>query len=154
TQVPFVLGGAEAQAEQLRSALREQGHEVEIVAIPFKWYPAEKILDNMLACRLLDLSEFNGAAIDLVIGLKFPAYLIPHHNKVLWIIHQHRSAYDMWDHSLNDLKPWPHGVAVREAVIQADCRFIPEAKAVFAESRNVAHRLKKFCGIDSTTLYH
>jgi glycosyltransferase involved in cell wall biosynthesis len=154
TQVPFVVGGAEAQAEELRNALRNQGHEAEIVAIPFKWYPPEKILDNMLACRLLDLTESSGTAVDLVIGLKFPAYLIPHHNKVLWIIHQHRSAYDLWNHPLNDLKSWPNGVAVRDAILHADRRFIREAMVVFAGSRNVAQRLKEFCGVDSTPLYH
>jgi glycosyltransferase involved in cell wall biosynthesis len=31
---------------------------------------------------------------------------------------------------------------------------IPQAKAVFANSRNVAQRLKTFCNIDSTPLYH
>ena len=43
TQVPFVRGGAEAHAEGLLKALRDAGHEAEIVAVPFKWYPPEKI---------------------------------------------------------------------------------------------------------------
>ena len=36
---------------------------------------------------------------------------------------------------------------------QADCRLIRSA-AVFANSHNVARRLKKYCGVDSTPLYH
>lgn len=153
-QVPFIRGGAEAHAQGLQDALRRFGHEVEILTIPFKWYPPEKILDHMLVCQLLDISEVAGTPVDLVIGLKFPAYLIPHRNKVLWILHQHRTAYELWDHPLSDLVYYPNGVEVREAIQHADRKLIPEAKAVFANSRNVAQRLKKFCGIDSTPLYH
>ena len=153
-QVPFIQGGAELHAQGLRDALVRCGHEAEILAIPFKWYPPEKILDHMLLCRMLDLSEVAGTRVDLMIGLKFPAYLIPHPNKVLWILHQHRTAYELWDHPLSDLVHYPNGVQVREAIQHADRRLIPEARAIFANSRNVAQRLKKFCNIDSTPLYH
>ncbi|MGA9997165.1 MAG: glycosyltransferase family 4 protein [Pyrinomonadaceae bacterium] len=154
THVPFIRGGAEAHAEGLRDALRAEGHEAEIVAIPFKWYPPEKILDHMLACRLLDLTEVAGTPVDLLIGLKFPAYLIPHPRKVLWILHQFRTAYDLWDHPLGDLIYSPNGAEVRDAIREADRKLIPEARAVFANSGNVARRLKSFCGIDSASLYH
>jgi glycosyltransferase involved in cell wall biosynthesis len=153
-QVPFIRGGAEAHAEGLRDALRAEGHEVEIIAIPFKWYPPEKILDHMLACRLLDVTESAGLPVDLLIGLKFPAYLIEHPNKVLWILHQYRTAYDLWDHPLSDLIHWPNGAEIRDAIRQADRQVLPEAKVIFANSGNVACRLKDFCGIDSTPLYH
>src|SRR3954451_21156845 len=154
TQVPFVRGGAEIHAEGLLQALRAAGHEAEIVAIPLKWYPPERIVEAMLACRLLDLPESAGTRVDRVIGLKFPAYLIPHPAKVLWILHQHRSAYEMWDHELCDLRRFHNGSEVRAAIIEADRQLIPESKAVFANSHNVAGRLKKFCCIDSTPLYH
>ena len=153
-QVPFVRGGAEILAEGLRDALRSAGHEAEIVAIPFKWYPPERILDQMLACRLLDITESTGMAVDRVIGLKFPAYFIPHPNKVLWILHQHRTAYDLWDHTLGDLICFPNGAQLRDAIREADTRLIPEAKKIFTISRNVSQRLKDYCGIDSTPLYN
>ena len=153
-QVPFIRGGAEIHAEGLRDALLESGHEAEILAIPFKWYPPEKILDHILACRLLDVSEVAGTRVDRLIGLRFPAYLIPHPNKVLWILHQHRTAYELWDHALSDLVYYPNGSQVRDAIEQADRKLIPESRAVFANSRNVAQRLKRFCDIDSTPLYH
>ncbi len=154
THVPFIRGGAEAHAEELRTALRNAGHETEIIALPFKWYPPEKILDHMLACRLFDLTDAAGATVDLLIGLKFPAYLLPHPNKVLWILHQHRTAYDLWDHPLNDLQTWPNGVQIRDAIRHADRHFIAQAKAVYANSQNVAQRLQSFCAIDATPLYH
>lgn len=153
-QVPFIRGGAEIHAEGLRDALLAGGHSAEIIALPFKWYPPERILDHMLACRLLDVTEAAGTPVDLLIGLKFPAYLIPHPNKVLWILHQHRTAYELWDHPLGDLIYYPNGAQVRDAIVQADRQLIPQARAVFANSRNVATRLKSFCDIDATPLYH
>jgi len=154
TQVPFVRGGAELHAEGLLGALRAGGCEAEIASIPFKWYPPERILDAMLACRLCDLTEYHGTRIDLLIGLKFPAYLIPHPHKVLWILHQHRAAYDLWGHPLGDLHHYPTGGQVREAIAQADRKLIPEARAVYANSCNVARRLRRYCGIESQPLYH
>jgi len=153
-QVPFIRGGAEILAEGLLHALRSQRHAAEIVAIPFKWYPPERILEQVLACRLLDLSESGGAPIDRVIGLKFPAYLIPHPHKVLWLLHQFRTAYDLWDHPFGDLDRYPNGPQVREAIQRIDRSLIPEAKAVFTISRNVSSRLWHYCGIDSVPLYH
>ena len=153
-QVPFIRGGAEVLAEGLRGALRSEGHEAEIVAIPFKWYPPERILDQMLACRLLDITESTGMTVDRVIGLKFPAYFIPHPNKVLWILHQHRTAYDLWEPPLGDLIHFPNGVQIRDAIREADARLLPEAKQIFTISRNVSQRLKDYCGIDSTPLYN
>jgi len=154
TLVPFVRGGAEVLAEGLRQALVAAGHEVELVGVPFKWYPPERILDAMLACRLLDLTEACGARIDLLIGLKFPAYYIPHPNKALWIVHQHRTAYDLWQHPIADLHLDPHGAQVREAIHQADRQLIPEARVITTISRNVSRRLEHYCGIASEPLYN
>jgi glycosyltransferase involved in cell wall biosynthesis len=154
TQVPFVRGGAEVHAEGLRDALGAAGHEAEIVAVPFKWYPPERLLDAMLACRLLDLTESCGTPVDLLIGLKFPAYYIPHPRKVLWILHQHRSAYDLWGHPFSDLHLHANGGQVRAAIEQADRRLLPEARAIFANSGNVAARLRRYCGIEAKPLYH
>ncbi len=154
TQVPFVQGGAEVHARNLQQALMAAGHAAEIVAVPFKWYPPERILDTMLACRLLDLTEANGRRIDRVIGLKFPAYLIPHPDKVLWILHQHRQAYEQWDGPLSDMVHYGNGREVRDAIRLADTRLIPEARAVYTNSENVSRRLKGYCGLASTPLYH
>jgi glycosyltransferase involved in cell wall biosynthesis len=100
------------------------------------------------------LTESEGVAIDRLIGLKFPAYLIPHPNKVIWLLHQHRPAYDLWDHPLGDLTQHPNGVEVRDSIRLADQRLIPEAKAIFANSKNVAARLSKFNNIRAAPLYH
>src|SRR5262249_18713014 len=153
-QVPFVRGGAEIHAEGLRTALQSAGHQAEIIAIPFKWYPPEKVLDHMLACRLIDLTKVMGTPVDLLIGLKFPAYLIPHENKVLWILHQFRTAYELWDHPLGDLIHEPNGVEVRDAIREADKQALPAARRVFSNSANVAARLKFYCDFEAPPLYH
>jgi glycosyltransferase involved in cell wall biosynthesis len=154
TQVPFVSGGAEAHVAGLRDALRAAGCEAEIVALPFKWYPPGEIMKNVLAWRLLDLTESNGAKVDLVIGMKFPAYAAAHPNKVLWIIHQHRAAYNLAGTEFDDLLTHPDGARVRELIRHCDGEFIPEAKKVFANSRAVAARLLRYNGIESEPLYH
>ena len=153
-QVPFVRGGAEILADGLRDALRAAGHEAEIVALPFKNYPPEILLDQMLACRLLDLSETDGVAVDRVIGLKFPAYLVNHPNKVVWLLHQHRAAYDLWGGQFGDMHGYPKGSEVRDAIWQADRRLLPEAQAIYTIAANVSDRLKRDCDVDSQPLYH
>jgi glycosyltransferase involved in cell wall biosynthesis len=154
TQVPFTTGGAESHVEGLRRALVAEGYNAEVVALPFKWYPPNEIMQSALAWRLLDLSEANGKPVDLIIGMKFPAYLVKHDRKVLWIMHQHRSAYNLWDTPFDDLSTYPEGAQVREWIRQADNRLIPEAKRVFANSQTVAERLRRYNQIESTPLYH
>src|SRR5947208_3180354 len=154
TQVPFTKGGAESHVAGLRHALIEAGYNAEVVALPFKWYPPTEIMRSAMAWRMLDLSAANGQPVDLVIGMKFPAYLVAHKKKVLWILHQHRAAYNLWGTPFDDLSTYPEGARIREWIKHCDERFIPEAKKVFANSRTVAERLKHYNNIESEPLYH
>lgn len=154
TQVPFTSGGGESHVAGLRQACHEAGYHAEVVALPFKWYPPTEIMRGALAWRLLDLSEANGRPIDLVIGMKFPAYLVAHQRKVLWIMHQYRAAYNLWGTPFDDLSTYPEGPRLRDWIRHCDGRFIPEAKKVFANSRTVAERLRRFNQIESEPLYH
>lgn len=153
TQVPFVRGGAERLAEGLIQAIRQAGHDAELVSIPFKWYPAERVLDHMLAARLLDLTEACGDKIDRVIGLKFPTYLIPHPNKVMWLVHQHRDAYDLWDSPYSSLIDVPNGAKIRQAITSADNHAFAECKGMYTIAGNVSKRLKHFNHINSEPIY-
>jgi len=152
--VPFVRGGAEMLADELRRALLAAGHEAEMVRLPFKWYPPERMIDQVMAARLFDLSASSGVAVDRVIGLRFPAYFVPHANKVLWILHQYRTAYDLWGGELCDLMAYPNGAEVRDAIRAADSAFLPEARALYTISENVANRLRRFNALEAQTLYH
>ena len=154
TQVPFTTGGGEAHVEGLRRAFIEAGYNAEVVALPFKWYPPSEIMRGALAWRLLDLSEANGKPVDLVIGMKFPAYLVEHERKVLWIMHQYRAAYNLWNTPFDDLSSYPDGAQVRQWIQTVDNRLIPQAKKVFANSKTVAARLFTYNKIESRPLYH
>ena len=153
-QTPFVRGGAEMLADSLLAALGEAGHSAELVRFPFKWYPTERIGEAMLAARLMELDEWVGGSIDRLIGLKFPAYLIRHPEKVLWLLHQYRGAYDLWDAPAGSLINAPHGCAMRDSIRHTDKALIPECRGIYTISRNVSDRLQRFNGIASRPLYH
>lgn len=154
TQVPFTTGGAESHVEGLKRAFIAAGFNAEVAALPFKWYPPVEIMRGSLAWRLLDVSEANGKPIDLVVGMKFPAYMVAHPRKVLWVMHQHRSAYNLWGTDYDDLSTHPDGARMREWIHHCDDRFIPEARKVFANSKTVAERLRRYNRIESEPLYH
>ncbi|WP_160044148.1 glycosyltransferase family 4 protein [Paenibacillus sp. USDA918EY] len=153
-QVPFIKGGAEVHAHNLCKELIIRGYEADVVTIPFKWYPASSIVDGMLAAKLLDLSEVNGNKIDKVIALKFPAYLLEHENKVVWLLHQHRQAYELWGTPYGDLENMEDGIRVREMIINSDTLALKGSSKVFANSKTVAQRLKAYNNVDSIPLYH
>ena len=154
SQVPFTYGGGEMHTENLRRAFITAGYNAEIAAVPFKWYTPDEIMRGALAWRLLDLTEANGKPIDMIVGMKFPAYLAEHPRKVLWVMHQYRTVYDLWRTPYDHLSPLPNGESARAFVKNADERFIPEAGKVFANSKTVADRLKHYNNIDSEPLYH
>ena len=153
-QVPFVRGGAELVADDLVRELRARGHEAETVAIPFKWYPGTRVLDQAFLWRLLDLTEADGREIDLVIATKFPAYCVRHPNKVAWVLHQFRQAYDSDRTDLGQFSESAEDRATRAAVERLDAVALGEARKVFATSRNVADRLQRFNGIEAEVLPH
>ncbi len=155
TQVPFVTGGAERHAANLVAALNARGFEAAEITVPFKWYPGEVLADHIMAAKMLDVSEVEGVKVDLTIGLKFPAYLANHPNRLFWVLHQHRQAYDMWDSGTSDLLDDPQGEALR-ALIHAEDRaaFEGSTHPIYANSANVAGRLEKHLQLASTPLYH
>lgn len=147
-QVPFVRGGSEVLADALCSALRRAGHQAELIALPFSPQTTDGLLDSMAACRLIEL----GAEFERVIALKFPAYLVRHPCKVLWLIHQHHGAYERWgaEFGLGNL---PDGRLARQAVVEADRLVLGEAAAVYAISRTVASRLEASHGLRAPVLF-
>jgi glycosyltransferase involved in cell wall biosynthesis len=153
-QVPFASGGAERHAEGLVREIVVFGHEAELVRLPFKWYPRAEILTSALAWRLLDLSEADGKRVDLVIPMKFPSYLVRHENKVVWLIHQFRQAYDRFGTAESDFTASPEDTRWRELIAESDRTGLTEARKIFTNARNTADRLARFNGIEAEALYH
>ncbi len=153
TQVPFARGGSELLAEGLRDALRARGHEADLVALPFSWTPRPNIMRGALAWRLLDLSTVENRPVDLVIATKFPSYAVRHPRKVVWLVHQHRQAYDWYGTALSDWGAQPGDAEARKALLRLDRRTLGEASKLFAISRNVAGRLRRGNGLTAETLY-
>jgi glycosyltransferase involved in cell wall biosynthesis len=149
-----VTGGAEAHVGELVRELRERGHDVERVALPFKWYPKEEILSHAAAWRLLDLSESMGQRIDMVIATKFPSYFVRHPHKVTWLLHQHRAAYDLCGTPYGDFEHTEVDVALRARLIELDRQMLGECTRLFTNASNTAARLEKFNGLRGEPLYH
>jgi glycosyltransferase involved in cell wall biosynthesis len=153
TQVPFVRGGAELLVDGLRDTLRERGHSVDVISLPFAWQPHELIGRAALAWRLLDLTSVNDVAVDQVICTKFPSYAVNHPRKVVWLVHQHRQAYDWYGTPFSDFANTAEDRAIREMLLRIDRRALGEAQRRYTISNNVGARLKRFNGLDSQTLY-
>lgn len=153
-QVPFVRGGAEIFVETLVAELRARDHEAELVTVPFKWYPAQRVLTQAFLWRLLDLEEADGRPVDAVVATKFPSYAVRHPNKVVWLLHQFRQAYELDRTELGQFGESAEERATRRAVQRLDRTALGEARTVFATSRNVADRLSRSLGLEAEVMPH
>lgn len=154
-QVPFVKGGAELLVEGLYENLKRRGYDVDVIALPFKWYPRKAIINSMVAWRFLDISESNGEKIDLVISTKFPSYMVKHENKIVWLVHQFRQIYDQYGTQYSDFSKENYFDNLVMGEIKAkDNMMLSEAKRIYTIADNTTNRLKKYNNLESKTLYH
>lgn len=152
-QAPFVVGGAEILATELASSLKARGFLVDVVNIPFKWYPVQDIVKQALIWRFLEVTESNGVPIDMVIPTKFPSYLVRHPLKVTWLFHQHREVYDLYGTPYCSFTDDPEEQEIRQTILRMDAKCLRESRRIFTISKNVSARLSRFNGIASETLY-
>jgi glycosyltransferase involved in cell wall biosynthesis len=152
-QVPFIRGGAEALTDSLADQLRLRGHAVEVVRLPFRWYPKDQILKGYLAWRLINLDESEGHPIDRVITLKFPSFVIEHPYKVSWLVQQFRQAYDLYGTPHSHFDTSPEDTELRQAIYRIDTQTLAESRHIFTISRNVTDRLRQYNGLSSEPLY-
>jgi glycosyltransferase involved in cell wall biosynthesis len=146
-QVPFAWGGTEVMTERLVTELRVRGHEADLVTVPFKWYPGTRLLTQAFLWRMLDLDEVDGRKVDVVIGTKFPSYLVRHPDKRVWLVHQFRQAYELDGTELGQFGDSAEERALRRKVQALDRVALGEATRLFAISRNVAQRLERTTGL-------
>jgi glycosyltransferase involved in cell wall biosynthesis len=147
TAVPFLRGGAEILVDGLARALTEAGHEVAEVKVPLRWSSASVIAQSMLAATLVPIPQ-----ADVVIPLKFPAYLVDHPHKTVWLLHQFRQVYDFWGTPFQGLPDDEETAQLRAAIHTADLNAIGGAHAVFANSAVTAGRLDQYNGLKAEVL--
>jgi glycosyltransferase involved in cell wall biosynthesis len=135
-QKPFVRGGAELQQENLVKAIAAEGHRAELVRLPVAW-EKDRLFDSPLAWRLVPVDA------DLVIATNFPSYFVRHPRKVVWLMHQHRGAYDAADAAWSDFGPDDAAIEVQRLLSEWDNRAL-----------EVADRLRDFSGLAAKPLYH
>ena len=140
-------GGAEALMENLATAAIAAGHRAELVRIPSVW-DRERIFDAALAWRMTPIDA------DLAIAINFPSYFVQHPNKVVWLAHQHRGAYDGADGPWSDFTLDDTGLELQRLLTEWDTRALSEAKHLFTISGVVADRLARYNGLAAEPLYH
>lgn len=152
-QVPFIKGGGELHAEGLVSALRSRGVEVELVSMPFRFSPPAQVVQSMDAWTNQDFEKFGPGHIDRMICLKFPTYYLNHSKKVVWLMHQHRAVYELFNTRYGESDASPAARDLRDRVVKRDNEALGTGK-VYANSARVAERLAHYNNITSTPLYH
>jgi glycosyltransferase involved in cell wall biosynthesis len=105
------------------------------------------VINNILSCRCLSFED-----ADKVLAFKFPAYFVPHPNKTLWMFHQLRQVYELWNGDYG-LPQSAENASLRAVVMNSDNRFLREARRIFVNSKEVAGRLRRYNDIESEVLY-
>ncbi|MGE5358244.1 MAG: glycosyltransferase family 4 protein [Bacteroidales bacterium] len=152
---PQVEGGHLVIARSLVSALHDAGHEAELVITPS--HPFGRQASAYLATWMTNVrAGRDGHAIDRVISLRYPSYAVRHPSHVCWLNHRMREYYDLWPSVSARLS----GVAlvkerVRRAAIHRVDHYLLTRRVsrVFAQSRTIQGRLRRFGGIDAGLLY-
>ena len=154
-QVPFVRGGAENLNAGLVQAIRRHVPDVavDLVQLPFKHYPEQRLITEMMTWRLIDVTEVEGERVDLVIATKFPSYAVRHPNKVLWLVHQYRQAYDLAGTAYDQPQLTDLERAARQKLRALDQKFIGECVGRFSISETVSERLLHYNKLLSVPLW-
>ncbi len=152
-KVPFTHGGQEILVATLIKHLKARGHEADVIELPFNPLPKQNLLTQAAMWRSLDLAEFAGGKVDLIIATKFPTYYARHPKKSVWLVHQLRSFYDLHGGQYSDMGDDPRDEVLRRMITDGDGIALGECAYRSAISKNVADRLQSYNGLSSTVLY-
>jgi glycosyltransferase involved in cell wall biosynthesis len=153
-QEPFKHGGAEIFADTLVDQLRARDYEVELITVPFQTWPNERLLTGAMEWRLLDLGPDGPNPADLVIATRYPSYVIEHPNKVVWLVHQLRQAYELDGTERGQFSDSFLDRSFRDRIADTDRQALGQARKLFATSANVAGRLRGSTGLEAAVLPH
>jgi glycosyltransferase involved in cell wall biosynthesis len=153
SQVPFNRGGQDLLVSTLCNALSDRGYAVDLCQVPFGVSSKTSLLDQIRIWRSLDLSQFSGQSVDAVICTKFPTYFCNHPRKSLWLVHQHRSLYELFGTRFSDFSDDPKDEALRRLLVDMDEVVLQECRVRATISHTVSRRLSSFLHLSSTPLY-
>jgi len=151
----FVEGGHLVMARALVRALRDEGHEAELVLTPQNRFGRQGAA--YLAAWLTDVGTgHDGQPVDQVVSLRYPSYAVRHPNHVVWLNHTMREYYDQWDAFSAPLK-WKGRIkeGARKRLIHTADRWLltKRVRKVFTLSQTVTARLQRWGGIPSEPLH-
>ncbi|AQV96485.1 glycosyl transferase [Cupriavidus necator] len=147
---PFLRGGADYHINGLVTALRHAGHDAELLRLPFRFSPESDIERAMAHAASLDLVQPNGIPVDQVISLQFPGYGMAHPDHRIWVMHQHRAVYELYD----EAEASPALRALKPQIEAFDQRAFAGASALYANSARVAQRMARYNDVAAQPLYH
>jgi glycosyltransferase involved in cell wall biosynthesis len=151
---PLVEGGHMVIARSLVQALREAGHQADVVVTPQNRFGRQA--SSYIATWLTDVRTTNGQPIDQVISLRYPSYAVRHPRHVCWLNHTMREYYDLWDRFSNTLTRRgriKEGIR-RRAIHAADRMLLTwNVRRLFVQSKTIQERLRIWPSLKSTVLY-
>jgi glycosyltransferase involved in cell wall biosynthesis len=152
---PLAEGGHLVIARALVRALRESGHDADVIITPQNRFGRN--LSSYRANWLTDVGHTaDGRTVDRVVSLRWPSYAVRHPAHVSWLNHTAREYYDLWDRFSGGLsRPNLVKEHVRRAAIRrADSWLLRRhVQHVFAQSATVQQRLRRFNGLDAEVLH-
>jgi glycosyltransferase involved in cell wall biosynthesis len=152
---PFAEGGHLVLARSLVEALRTSGHQAGLVITPQNRFTRQA--SAYFATWLTDVGvAFDGAPIDHVVSMRYPAYAVRHPRHVVWLNHRMREYYDLWDRFTATLS-WRGRIKerVRRAILHGADRYLltRHVSKVYTISATIQERLRRYGNIPGEVLY-
>lgn len=145
---PFEYGDVDRLTDSLLSALRHAGHDADVWSVPLIYTSAQHVRRAIDIWKWDVLQASDGGGVDLVIPLRFPAYVPLHPRKVTWLYDQYRPAYDRWvDHAAS-----AEDVDLKSIVVGLDKEYLSTCVRRFAVSEAAQNRLVRSTSLDTELL--
>lgn len=152
---PFIEGGHLVIARSLVRALREHGHQADLITTPSNRFGRQA--SAYLANWMTDVGRTGtGEPVDQVITLRYPSYAVRHERHVCWLNHTMREYYDRWDEFSARLSPQGRfKERLRRTAIHAVDTYLfkHHVTKLFTISKTVSARLLKWNSVASEVLY-
>ncbi len=147
-------GGAEELAEALVLHLNQAGFKAELCTFPHQCFGPSRLstLIDVILWLVLKVRINTRRRVDAVIATKFPAYLVRHPKKIVWLAHQRRDLYDLYGTAFGSNASATSAIK-RFFIRRLDAFALKNAAKIFTISKNVSGRLMRYNNIASEHLY-